>query len=78
MIDPVPGQHNVASKRSRRQKQDLPEAELVFLPHPDAARRIRQAYALILEFAGDPDDEPAPVTTSDREVEIDDLDERRP
>ena len=33
------------------------EVEIVFLPHPDAVRRISRAYALILDFVRAGDDE---------------------
>ena len=41
------------------------EVEIVFLPHPDAVRRISRAYVLILEFARAGDDE---IDTSDTEI----------
>lgn len=33
------------------------DVEIVLLPHPDAARRISRAYALILKFARTIDEE---------------------
>ena len=39
------------------------EVEIVFLPHPDAVRRISRAYALILDFVRAGDDETDPSDT---------------